>query len=65
MSSTCKWFEVCPLKRFYEEGRLDKYWIEKYCKGDYRVCVRYGMEEEGKPHPDSMLPDGSIDGSLE
>jgi len=19
---TCKWFEVCPLKRFYEQGKL-------------------------------------------
>jgi uracil-DNA glycosylase family 4 len=56
----CKWFPVCPLKRFYEEGKIDKKWIELYCRGDWENCVRYWMEEEGKPHSDYMLPDGSI-----
>jgi len=60
MNSICKWFEVCPLKRFYEEGKLEKKWIEDYCKGDYKNCVRYSMEEEGIPHPDNMLPNGEI-----
>jgi len=49
------------MKRFFEEGRLDEKWIKEYCKGNYRECVRYRMEDEGKPHPDNMLPDGSID----
>ena len=62
---TCKWFSVCPLRRFYEEGRLDKKWVEGYCKGDSSGCVRKKMEEKGVPHPDNMLPDGSIDEKLE
>ena len=60
MIENCKWFEVCPLKRFYEEGKLEKKWIEDYCKGDYKTCVRYRMEEEGIAHPDNMLPNGEI-----
>jgi hypothetical protein len=64
MMMTCKWFSVCPLKRFYEEGRLEEKWITGYCKGDYRKCVRYQLEEEGKPHPDYMLPDGSLERGL-
>jgi len=60
----CKWYPVCPMKRFYEEGNLDKKWIELYCKGDWKSCIRYQMEEKGKPHPDWMLPDGSIDKKL-
>ena len=64
MSKTCKWFEVCPLKRFFEEGKLEKKWIEYYCKRDYKSCVRYKMEEKGIPHPDNMLPDGKIMKSL-
>lgn len=60
----CKWFPLCPMKRFYEEGTLRKEWVELYCKGDWDSCVRYHMEEEGKFHPDNMLPDGSIDESL-
>jgi len=61
----CKWYPVCPMKRFYEEGRLCRKWIELYCKGDWESCIRYQMEEEGKYHPDWMLPDGTIDKSLQ
>ena len=60
----CKWHPTCPMKRFYEEGILDRKWIELYCKGDWESCIRYEMEESGKPHPDWMLPDGTIDGKL-
>ena len=63
-SKTCKWFPVCPMKRYYEAGKLDKKWIDKYCKGNWKECVRYKMEEEGKYHPDWMLPNGIIDESL-
>ena len=60
----CKWYPACPMKRFYEEGKLDKKWVELYCKGDWESCNRYEMEESGKPHPDWMLPDGTIDERL-
>jgi len=63
-SKVCKWHPVCPMKRFYEEGRLDGKWIELYCKGDWESCVRYQMEERGEPHPDWMLPDGTLDEKL-
>jgi uracil-DNA glycosylase family 4 len=64
LMSDCKWYQVCPMKRFFEQGKLDKKWVELYCKGDWKSCIRYQMEEEGKPHPDWMLPDGSIDERL-
>jgi hypothetical protein len=57
---TCKWYPVCPMKRFYEEGKLEKFWIEKYCMGNNLKCVRYQMEEQGEPHPDNLLPNGEI-----
>ncbi|OPX30816.1 MAG: uracil-DNA glycosylase [Candidatus Omnitrophica bacterium 4484_171] len=60
----CKWFSICPMKRFYEEKRLDSRWIEMYCKGNWKQCVRYDMEEKGEYHPDYMLPDGSLDNNL-
>jgi len=64
LSNDCKWYFVCPIKRFYEEGRLDKKWVELYCKGDWESCVRYQIEERGEYHPDWMLPDGTIDEGL-
>jgi DNA polymerase len=61
----CRWYRVCPLRGFEREGLLDGGWSETYCRGDWRKCVRYRMEEAGRPHPDWMLPDGSMDGRLE
>jgi len=60
----CKWYPACPMKIFYEEGKLDRKWVELYCKGDWESCIRYQMEERGEPHPDWMLPDGCIDKKL-
>ncbi len=62
--ANCKWYPACPMKTFYEKGKLDKQWIEKYCKGDWTSCVRYNLEETGQLHPDNMLPDGTIDEKL-
>ncbi len=60
----CKWYRVCPMRRFYQAGKLDRKWIDNYCKGNWKICVRYKMEEKGKYHPDNMLPDGTIDNNL-
>jgi len=60
----CKWYNVCPMKKYFEEGKLDIKWIDGYCKGNYYGCIRREMEEEGKYHPDNMLPDGTINKKL-
>lgn len=57
--SYCKWFQVCPMKYYSETGKIEKSWIEKYCKNDGINCVRYDMEEKGKYHPDWMMPNGN------
>jgi hypothetical protein len=62
--SVCRWYDICPLKRFYERKVLDKRWVENYCWADYSNCVRCKMEENGVYHPDNMLPDGTIDEKL-
>lgn len=59
LSQDCKWSSVCPMKKFYEQGELDKKWRAKYCHGDWESCRRYEMEENGEPHPDWLLPDGT------
>ncbi len=60
-SDECKWFPACPMKWYYESGHLERKWIELYCRGDWESCVRYEMEEQGRYHPNWMLPDGSLD----
>ena len=59
-SHSCIWFPVCPMRSYYEQGRLDDYWIECYCKGDWKSCVRYQMEEQHSYHEDWMLPNGEL-----
>ncbi|MBD3392912.1 MAG: uracil-DNA glycosylase [Chitinivibrionales bacterium] len=60
----CKWYLVCPMKYYHEKGVLDGIWIKKYCRGNWYACVRYAMEERGEPHPDWLLPNGSLDENL-
>ena len=64
-SKACEWFEICPIRFFCEAGKLDKKWIKEYCLGDNSKCARKKLEDNGVPHPDNMLPDGTIDASLE
>jgi len=63
----CKWFAVCPLRRFEKQGKITNRWRKEYCESEknWMNCVRYQLEEKGEPHPDNMLPNGKIDEKLE
>jgi len=63
-SKTCKWYKVCPIKQFTDQGLLDRKWVEQYCLKGNINCFRYQMEAKGQYHPDNMLPNGTIDESL-
>ena len=58
----CKWFSVCPLRRLEREGAISSKWRVEYCESEdnWANCVRYQMDEQGKPHPYNMMPDGVI-----
>lgn len=62
----CKWYSLCPLRKFEKEGRLDNFWAQSYCKSDnnWKNCKRYQLEEKGIAHSDNMLPDGRMDENL-
>jgi len=62
--SPCRWYHCCPIKRFTEQGKLDRYWIENYCLVGNKECIRYQMEEKGEYHPNNMLPNGVARTSL-
>lgn len=64
LSVRCRWYPICPMRKFYQKGLLDRFWIEVYCKGDWSSCIRFQKEEQGVYHPDWMLPDGSLDQEL-
>lgn len=56
----CKWFSVCPMKFYWEQGEIDESCIQQYCFGNWVACVRYQKEEAGIYHPDNIMPDGLI-----
>ena len=62
----CRWYSVCPLRRFERKGLLTDQWAKEYCKSSFNWvhCRRYQLEQQGAAHPDNMLPDGSIDERL-
>lgn len=62
---TCKWFDVCPLRYLEEKGKIGDKWKRKYClsRNNWMNCIRFKMEEKGEPHPDDLMPDGSLIGN--
>ena len=58
--SICKWYNLCPIKRFVKEGQLEKEWVENYCLIGNKDCIRFKLEESGESHPDNLLPNGEI-----
>jgi hypothetical protein len=64
---TCKWYNLCPLRRFEKQGKLAQSWAHNFCKSNnnWQNCKRYQLEEKGIYHPDNMLPTGEIDDSIE
>ncbi len=62
----CKWYNVCPLRRFEKQQKLGNTWAKDYCKSknNWQNCRRYQLEEKGIYHPDNMLPNGEIDEAL-
>ena len=60
MQKVCKWYYTCPIKRFTDEGKLERSWIEQYCLVGNTNCIRFQMVERGELHPDNLLPNGEI-----
>ena len=63
---TCKWINLCPLRKFEREGKIGNSWAKNYCESsnNWEKCKRYQLEERGIFHPDNMLPNGEIDESI-
>jgi len=63
----CKWYNVCPLRRFERQGKLAQSWSHDFCASNdnWQNCKRYQLEEKGISHPDNMLPNGEIDYSID
>jgi len=64
MKNKCKWFNICPLRKFEKERKLNLVWRNKYCLSSFQKCQRYIEALKKIPHPVNMLPDGSINKSL-
>jgi len=59
---TCKWYDICPLRKLEENNKISDKWKKEYClsENNWRKCKRFQAEERGEFHSDNMLPDDSI-----
>lgn len=59
---TCKWYDVCPLRRLEKEGKISDKWRKEYCETEenWKNCERYKDTEKGKSHSDNLMPDGTV-----
>jgi uracil-DNA glycosylase len=64
LGTKCKWYSLCPMRKYFMSGRILRFWVELYCHGDWQNCRRFQMEKNGESHPDNMMPDGTIDDGL-
>lgn len=64
MDDQCDKYKNCPLVEYYEQGKLESEWIELYCRGKWRECVRHLLLENGTPEIGFVMPDGSIEDRL-
>ena len=64
--NVCRWYDgTSGMKRAYDQGLLEKKWIEDYCWNGGKGCVRKRrFETEGYVSPDYVLPDGNVDENL-
>ncbi|AQQ70237.1 hypothetical protein SMSP2_00580 [Limihaloglobus sulfuriphilus] len=64
---SCKWYNLCPLRRYERQGRISGFWADNYCKAaeNWKNCKRFQQSQNGVYHPDNMMPDGTIDESLD
>jgi len=62
MGELCDWYNTTSaMKRAYDQGLIEKKWVEQYCWNGGKGCVRKRrFEEEGYVSPDYILPDGSV-----
>jgi len=58
---SCKWNNICPLRRLERDGLINLSWDKEYCstKSNWENCRRYQAEESGESHSDYLMPDGS------
>ena len=49
LSVSCKWYHLCPIRQFYNQGYLARSWIELYCTGDWSRCVRFQKADQYSP----------------
>ena len=64
--NVCRWYNATSgMKRAFDQGKLERKWIEDYCWSGGEGCVRKKrFEEEGYVSPDYVLPDGTVDEDL-
>jgi hypothetical protein len=60
MKILCKHYNICPLRQYEKDEKINSLWREKYCLNKFIECKRFQKTEKGIPHSNYMLPDGTV-----
>ncbi|MDK2944504.1 hypothetical protein Y696_01895 [Mesotoga sp. H07pep.5.4] len=60
----CISYYECPVVRAYENGKINREWIEMYCEKDWTECARFRLDDLLSVSTDFVLPDGSVEERL-
>ena len=54
----CSHMRTCALFPKFGMKAALKVWQTYYCEGQFASCARYRLALEGRPVPDTLLPNG-------
>jgi hypothetical protein len=57
---TCSHSTDCELYVQFAADPALNLWKKHYCEGNFSVCSRYKLAQEGKPVPLTLLPNGKV-----
>ena len=56
----CEYRANCPLWTRDLAGRLDHFFLAKYCRGQKTLCARWQLRNNGEEAPTTLLPNGIL-----
>ncbi|MFO0764913.1 MAG: hypothetical protein U0487_02600 [Patescibacteria group bacterium] len=57
-TTACSHLASCPMFALFTQNTTTRIWKDNYCEGDFKKCARYQRSQEGKPVPNTLMPNG-------
>lgn len=60
MNTDCPKLEKCEMFKKFNSDNTRKYFIQMYCKDNFKTCERKKKSDSGVEVPADLLPDGNF-----